>query len=145
MTPLWRVLFLYLSGSGDFREPSRMTAMEQLIAEQSVNTHYASSPVVSSAPKKLSVPNAMQDPRQVNQGLPLSLLKTGRIIVSRDKTAKDSNAGVSIAGYTAMHQNLLLRVHKTAALHCLPKKSFRRIILSPHQILVLDHPPPTQD
>jgi hypothetical protein len=85
-----------LSGSGDFREPSRMTAMEQLIAEQSAT------PVVSSAPKKLSVPNTMQDPRQVNQGTPTKFAQNITDYFSQEyKKSKDRNAGVSIAGYTA--------------------------------------------
>jgi hypothetical protein len=85
-----------LSGSGDFREPSRMTAMEQLIAEQSAT------PVVSSAPKKLSVPNTLQDPRQVNQGTPTKFAQNITDYFSQEyKKSKDRNAGVSIAGYTA--------------------------------------------
>jgi hypothetical protein len=91
-----------LSGSGDFREPSRMTAMEQLIAEQSATPITLSSPVVSSAPKKLSVPNTMQDPRQVNQGTPTKFAQNITDYFRQAyKTATDNNAGVSIAGYTA--------------------------------------------
>jgi hypothetical protein len=91
-----------LSGSGDFREPSRMTAMEQLIAEQSATPITLPSPVVSSAPKKLSVPNTMQDPRQVNQGTPTKFAQNITDYFSQEyKKSKDRNAGVSIAGYTA--------------------------------------------
>jgi hypothetical protein len=135
-----------LSGSGDFREPSRMTAMEQLIAEQSATPITLPPPVVSSAPKKLSVPNTMQDPRQVNQGTPPEFSKTAADYLRRGSRKPRTRLPKSISqGTRLLHQNLLLRVHKTAALHCMPKKGFRRIILSPHQILVLDHPPPTQD
>jgi hypothetical protein len=91
-----------LSGSGDFREPSRMTAMEQLIAEQSATPITLPSPVVSSAPEKLSVPNTMQDPRQVNQGTPTKFAQNITDYFSQEyKKSKDRNAGVSIAGYTA--------------------------------------------
>jgi hypothetical protein len=91
-----------LSGSGDFREPSRMTAMEQLIAEQSATPITLPSPVVSSAPEKLSVPNTMQDPRQVNQGTPTKFAQNITDYFRQAyKTATDNNAGVSIAGYTA--------------------------------------------
>jgi hypothetical protein len=91
-----------LSGSGDFREPSRMTAMEQLIAEQSATPITLPPPVVSSAPKKLSVPNTMQDPRQVNQGTPTKFAQNITDYFSQEyKKSKDRNAGVSIAGYTA--------------------------------------------
>jgi hypothetical protein len=91
-----------LSGSGDFREPSRMTAMEQLIAEQSATPITLPSPVVSSAPKKLLVPNTMQDPRQVNQGTPTKFAQNITDYFSQEyKKSKDRNAGVSIAGYTA--------------------------------------------
>jgi hypothetical protein len=91
-----------LSGSGDFREPSRMTAMEQLIAEQSATPITLPSPVVSSAPEKLSVPNTMQDPRQVNQGTPTKFAQNITDYLRQEyKKAKDRNAGVSIAGYTA--------------------------------------------
>jgi hypothetical protein len=91
-----------LSGSGDFREPSRMTAMEQLIAEQSATPITLPAPVVSSAPKKLSVLNTMQDPRQVNQGTPTKFAQNITDYFSQEyKKSKDRNAGVSIAGYTA--------------------------------------------
>jgi hypothetical protein len=91
-----------LSGSGDFREPSRMTAMEQLIAEQSATPITLPSPVVSSAPKKLSVPNTMQDPRQVNQGTPPEFSKTAADYLRRGfQKATDPSSEVNIAGYTA--------------------------------------------
>jgi hypothetical protein len=91
-----------LSGSGDFREPSRMTAMEQLIAEQSATPITLLPPVVSSAPEKLSVLNTMQDPRQVNQGTPTKFAQNITDYFSQEyKKSKDRNAGVSIAGYTA--------------------------------------------
>jgi hypothetical protein len=91
-----------LSGSGDFREPSRMTAMEQLIAEQSATPITLPSPVVSSASEKLPVPNTMQDPTQVNQGPPTKFAQDIMDYFRQAyKTATDNNAGVSIAGYTA--------------------------------------------
>jgi hypothetical protein len=91
-----------LSGSGDFREPSRMTAMEQLIAEQSATPITLPPPVVSSAPKKLSVPNTMQDPRQVNQGTPPEFSKTAADYLRRGfQKATDPSSEVNIAGYTA--------------------------------------------
>jgi hypothetical protein len=91
-----------LSGSGDFREPSRMTAMEQLIAEQSATPITLPSPVVSSAPEKLSVPNTMQDPRQVNQGTPPEFSKTVADYLRRGfQKATDPSSEVNIAGYTA--------------------------------------------
>ena len=100
--PIMAGLVSDLSGSGDFREPSRMTAMEQLIAEQSATPITLPSPVVSSAPKKLSVPNTMQDPRQVNQGTPTKFAQNITDYFSQEyKKSKDRNAGVSIAGYTA--------------------------------------------
>jgi hypothetical protein len=100
--PIMAGLVSDLSGSGDFREPSRMTAMEQLIAEQSATPITLPSPVVSSAPKKLLVPNTMQDPRQVNQGTPTKFAQNITDYFSQEyKKSKDRNAGVSIAGYTA--------------------------------------------
>jgi hypothetical protein len=91
-----------LSGSGDFREPSRMTAMEQLIAEQSATPITLPSPVVSSAPEKLSVPNTMQDPRQVNQGTLPEFSKTVADYLRRGfQKATDPSSEVNIAGYTA--------------------------------------------
>ena len=79
-----------------------MTAMEQLIAEQSATPITLPRPVVSSAPEKLLVPNTMQDPRQVNQGTPTKFAQNITDYFRQAyKTATDNNAGVSIAGYTA--------------------------------------------
>jgi hypothetical protein len=135
-----------LSGSGDFREPSRMTAMEQLIAEQSATPITLPHLLFLQLRKNFQcqIPCRTQD--KLTKVLPLSLLKTLRTICVKDTKKPQTRLRVLVSqGTRLLHQNLLLRVHKTAALHCLPKKGFRRIILSPHQILVLDHPPPTQD